>query len=944
MNEDIKSEDREIQNLKGNLDDLEQLYQRSLRNEERLCTGKQNTDEEQVSLCLDYQKFNNKPRDEEIPYICARIASEKVELPLNEFKKAIVMPNGQTFTPATFCSDEEGRFNRENQFWEAQQIFCLDFDAKPPIAFEEVIKRCEEYDIIPILAYSTFSSENNDRFRVIFMNEFKVTDIRIREVIQLALKEIFPGIDKNSLDPAHLFFGGKEIIYENLSSRICPDILIQSMCRWMKEKDAHNFSRGIKRFCCETGMALRNGVPVIDCVEIKDCHTNLDGGGGGGDNNNLSKTGNFLSNISGDSTNSSTFLVERDGIMWQISLVFSNGSDRKASGKPASFKSKRKTIEGFDWEKLSTKCPLYREFTSGIRLRHSERFLLATNFIQIKGGRKRFMECSSLCGDYNHKKWKYDLDYMVKQLYKPMLCNRNCPYYDTCANNEGTLLDAAIVPRGKIKVINPPELILLNEAEDKLWQAFNRALAAQDDKIYAIQGNAGLGKSECYLRLKNVLIAVPTHQLKNEIAERMESVGNKPLQSPELPDFGSPHNEIIEQFFKVGDHIKAKIYISETLAPHNEEARKYLRTLDNLRRSKKTVITTHERLAFTNYQHSTIIIDEDIFETLLHQGMMKVTDFKRLCNLAKKRLVKYTPKEIGILGEIDVLLDLVEKAKYDRVYESPRISASASNEVVKSFNSFSGIGSNVLGFLSARIFVKVKSETEDEIHFINQRFLPFGKKIIILTATANEKIYRRLFGNRLDFTDIGPVQQVGSIIQYPENSNSRWKFEDKKDYRHAQKIAGNKPVITYKEYQKLFFNPVGHFGGLRGLNAFSGQDLVIVGTPNIPKANYLLLAKALGIQIKKRDTAMSYMPVRWNGFEFWFQTFKNPELREIQFYKVESELIQAVSRARTIRHDCTVTVLSNFPVLGAEFVDNKRKEKDESSLFEEKEELVAVLS
>jgi hypothetical protein len=249
MNEDIKSEDLENQNQKGNLEELEKLYQKSLRNEVGQGTREQNIDKEQISLCLDYQKFNKKPRKEEIPYICARIASKKVILTLNEFKKAIVMPNGQTFTPAIFCSDENGYFNRENQYWEAQQIFCLDFDAEPPIAFEKVIKRCEEYNIIPILAYSTFSSENNDRFRVIFMNEFKVTDIRVRKVIQLTLEKIFPEIDKNSLDPARLFFGGKEIIYENLNSRIGPDILIQSMCRRMKEKDAHNYSREIKRFC-----------------------------------------------------------------------------------------------------------------------------------------------------------------------------------------------------------------------------------------------------------------------------------------------------------------------------------------------------------------------------------------------------------------------------------------------------------------------------------------------------------------------------------------------------------------------------------------------------------------------------------------------------------------------------------------------------------------------
>ena len=37
-------------------------------------------------------------------------------------------------------------------------------------------------------------------------------------------------------------------------------------------------------------------------------------------------------------------------------------------------------------------------------------------------------------------------------------------------------------------------------------------------------------------------------------------------------------------------------------------------------------------------------------------------------------------------------------------------------------------------------------------------------------------------------------------------------------------------------------------------------------------------------------------------------------------YLIESELIQAVGRARLLRNDCTVTLLSNLPISQADFI------------------------
>lgn len=66
---------------------------------------------------------------------------------------------------------------------------------------------------------------------------------------------------------------------------------------------------------------------------------------------------------------------------------------------------------------------------------------------------------------------------------------------------------------------------------------------------------------------------------------------------------------------------------------------------------------------------------------------------------------------------------------------------------------------------------------------------------------------------------------------------------------------------------------------------------------------------------------MKYFPVTRNGYEFYFMSYqKNPMLQEIQLHMVESELVQAVGRARLVNNKCCVRVLSNFPLLGAEFV------------------------
>jgi len=57
-------------------------------------------------------------------------------------------------------------------------------------------------------------------------------------------------------------------------------------------------------------------------------------------------------------------------------------------------------------------------------------------------------------------------------------------------------------------------------------------------------------------------------------------------------------------------------------------------------------------------------------------------------------------------------------------------------------------------------------------------------------------------------------------------------------------------------------------------------------------------------------------------YVFKFYTYSDPILRDIQFWLIESELEQAVGRARLLRKDCVVYLYSNFPLSQAILEDS----------------------
>jgi hypothetical protein len=154
---------------------------------------------------------------------------------------------------------------------------------------------------------------------------------------------------------------------------------------------------------------------------------------------------------------------------------------------------------------------------------------------------------------------------------------------------------------------------------------------------------------------------------------------------------------------------------------------------------------------------------------------------------------------------------------------------------------------------------------------------------------------------------------VNSIIQNTKQSCARNAMQ-----RYAPSLSekvGDVPVITFKRFRSSFKNPVEdmYFGNCSGYDNLKGKDIAVVGTPHRNNVLYHLIAA----QINGANTpnhSMDHQKVEYNGFRFIFNCFDDPLLRNIQLSLIESDLLQAVGRARTLRTNATVQVYSNFPL------------------------------
>lgn len=195
-----------------------------------------------IRCTMDNKNYHVKPDKRDVKAITSRIAGMVVEESLGIIAERLVQPYGRTICPAVFRESK-----RTNNTWDSQQLYGLDFDGG--ITLEEVLKRCKKYNLEPCFAYDTFSSVNNNKFRVFFCNDTEIRDYRLQQVIQLGLLKIFKEADQKCNDGSRLFYGGQNLLYLKSSARINPIDLLKELCRFIHDSDSSNASREIKAYC-----------------------------------------------------------------------------------------------------------------------------------------------------------------------------------------------------------------------------------------------------------------------------------------------------------------------------------------------------------------------------------------------------------------------------------------------------------------------------------------------------------------------------------------------------------------------------------------------------------------------------------------------------------------------------------------------------------------------
>lgn len=433
-----------------------------------------------INLRIDRLCYKVKPNSYEIAKISNRLSDMIAkEIPFNEFC-SLIGEQGHSFC----VSDFYGKRNKEN--FKSQQIFALDFDCG--ITYSEVSMRAESYGLPIALAYETLSSENGNRFRIVFVNAFQIDDIRVSEMIMDALIQIFPECDKACRDVSRIFLGGKKIIYASEKYMSLSNLMME-FPRFLKDKYGEkHYKKHVENFTVK---------------------------------HNLERCGGFAYICGKQSENNFEF-IEND-TEYYLNFNCNRATNRKANKDKTRY---------FNFDKLCEKCKLYDEFLNDTRwLYHEELFGLASNMNNIEGGRKRFLEIieESSFESYRQKDWRYCFTYMTAQEYMPQACEKFCPYADEC-NHAANIVLTGKTERNTVVKLKEKEYYTLDEAVAELQEKLDAAINSHINQINIIKAQTAIGKTHCYVNLtyngdKKFIVAVPTNILKEEVYNRLKLSG-----------------------------------------------------------------------------------------------------------------------------------------------------------------------------------------------------------------------------------------------------------------------------------------------------------------------------------------------------------------------------------------------------------------------------------
>lgn len=765
-------------------------------------------------------------------------------------------------TGQTFCPAVFKNNKRENKSFLSQQIFGLDFDSG--IEPQVVIDKLKSYSINVNLFYSTFSNtKDTPKFRLCILFVDVIQDKEQRDLIQKGLMNITGEADPSTKDSARMFFGSNNCTVLNGAPNLLADVL-----------------------------------PALHSFLTADVHRNTE--------RNVTTTFNKF--------------VQKGTRLYNLYKDEHNCTIKRH----------------YNYSNALKTSKVLNDFSNGVHLKYSQLRVLCTNFAYIRGGLKWVNERMLRAGNYKPEDFAL-LNIVKRYGYLP----ENVINFDSdLAELHNTLLTIDGVNREIINVdpsqnTKQPLTTVRENFRVQINKIFNSEFLIDTgvdvSKFNVIRASVGIGKTESIineiaeniLKNKNILLAVPSHKLKNELAKRIREKGLQVDVTPEPPKFT---DETIDKHYnfltQIGDTNKANALINsiasgKQYAPYEDKmnAISYIEKIKNAYFSKSIVVTTHRRAmltpdAFRNKKH--VVFDEDPFKELLPITYIKRSQVQKIVDVFQYKLFEDNEQKDQILrNDVANILSYLDRLTHGVIEPRKDIIFTDFDGLQNKLSKIDG-GEKILEFLTGDFHLRYfDKEDIERFYSVKKHTIKTEKTVTIVSATVDPYIYSKL-APESNFIDLGIAENKGKVIQHTKKQFSRAQL--RKD-GFIQPDEDETTVITFKEFKPILKNTHDeiHFGNTTGFDELKGQNVDVIGTPTQNPILVFLYAKALGIDVSINKQQKQFRQCILSGNSFHFYTFIDDELAQLDMRLIQMELEQAIGRSRTTITEAIVNVYSSLP-------------------------------
>ena len=889
------------------------------------------------------------PKELDFWLACKNVSNNRpVYVEAGEFAEKVC--KGQSWYCGTFNPTANGQIT--NASIASAQAISLDIDNDregiPVLTVEAAKQRLKELELCETVIYPSFSNGKIDdkgnikqKYRIVFFLNNPISRDNIRKWYVLAdmLYTLFPEADPASLTISQLWLGTNQPPFSVVEgSRLNEQALYDAYIKvvWDSVDDTNRSKKWVEK-AAQWGVNLNeNGLPYLLMEE---------------DNKTVSPR-------------------------WIDDKIAVEHMGRTPTGRV----SKSKTIKGKNPERVSegrtvelTKIAnwvdrarrisfvFFAGFENGKRImRRYQRHFLISNLAAINGGQKYYYDVLEKNIDlYEHDMEYYrdEADRFLKRYTGIMRWTDTIKgeMYDTAM--EYNSLYEAIVKSDRPSIYEKRGKISVEEANMELRTLLGKVLNDRSKGIYGINADTGSGKTKAYIdyivenrdKIGRVLICVPTHNLKREIADRFEKSGIRVCELEKRPDVGDDCEEKADYWksLRVGFNSKAQSiwnkYFDKVKAKgfKHPKYREYILYDGSVQlvKGSQVVITTHDLSLYTELEgdFDIVIYDEDICHRMVEIKETTIDDVRDF--------IKGFPAQVRFRD----MLNRLEQSNADRRnlhnpktnYETFMTTEKANWDIdlstMEMKNYRGGIpNTDVFSFLHAKSYTM---DYNGRIMYSYVRSIGYNDAtVLVLSATLSPLIFGKLTVGRYSrFFQIEHIRNKGTIIQDISRTYSKSHLEDNHE-RIIEELNTNYPdwkdryLITFKDWIKFFkgqgakfYNHNDNdktpmtFGNTEGIDALKGEKILILGKFGFPEHIYLLWATALNIPIMENGDHQYTQYINHNGYSFRLFTYEQEELRRIQLYLIESELEQATGRGRAVWYEnADVLVLCDIPLNSAD--------------------------